>query len=81
MLQEYPEEKIVQFINSIAGDIQKGVENEITDEVASSAFQLANIVNDIGNKQKSQELSMAMKLKAEDPNIPADICTHGVDFR
>lgn len=81
MLKEYSEDRIVGFINSVAADVQKGVEAELVDEEASNTFQLANVVNGIGNKQKSQELSMAMKLKAESIEIPHDVFTHKVDFR
>lgn len=79
-LQKYPPEKIIEYVNSVSGDIQKYIEASIDGSDAKETFQLVHLMTNICNEEKPQELSLALKLKAESDKIPPSIDTNGVNF-
>lgn len=77
-LINYPNERIVEYINSLSEDIQKNVERSITDPAVKETLKLASLMNSIS--EKTHELPLVIKLKAEQESIPDALKTHGVNF-
>lgn len=79
-LTEYPAEKIIEYVNLLSADIQKNVENSITDPIAQEHLKLANLMSSIADNEKPQELPLVMKLKSESHKIPEALKTNDVNF-
>lgn len=78
-LEKYPPEKIIMYVNSLSADVQKHIET-INDPDTNETTKLANLMDSICGEEKSQELPLVLKLKAESQFIPFSIDTHGVNF-
>lgn len=79
-LTDYPEEKIIEYVNLLSADVQKNVENSITDPKAQENLKLANLMSSIAENDKPQELPLVMKLKSESQKIPEALKTNNVNF-
>ena len=80
-LTKYTAEKVIDYTNSLSADIQRNVELSIKDDRSKEIAKLANVMNSISGSEKSQELPLVTKLKAESDDVP-DLCaTNGVNFK
>lgn len=79
-MQHYTEDRIVEFVNAVASDIQRKTEESITDPEVKEILSLAQLVDTISEKGKPQELPLVMKIKAESEYWNMYPRTHGVNF-
>lgn len=80
----YPNERIVEYVNSLSKDIQKHLEESITDPNVKEVLKLANLMSRISDQnmdeKKPQELPLVLKLKCE-TDVPDTTKTNNVNFK
>lgn len=64
----------------MSADVQKHVELSIEDPNTKKTMQLANLVKDLCDNEKPQELPLVLKLKAESELTPVSFDTNHVNF-
>lgn len=79
-LAKYPPEKIIEYVNCIAADIQKHIEKSIVDPEAKTVLDMSTLMSNICDNEKPNELPLVLKLKAESNLTPNALKTHGVNF-
>ncbi|CRL00272.1 CLUMA_CG013545, isoform A [Clunio marinus] len=81
-LYDYPEKRIIEYVNNLSIDIQKKVEESMkVNQDDKEIFEFARFMSKISGKKKPQELPFVMKLMSESDNIPHDTFTNNVNFK
>ena len=76
----YSSDKIIEFINATANDVQKGVEMSIDDPETQKTIHLANLLSNSVKDQKPKEVPMLIKIKTESEKAPCPSKTNNVNF-
>jgi hypothetical protein len=77
---DFTSERIAEFVNCVSSDVQKKIEQSIEDPEAQQVFRLAQLMSQITDNEKPQELPLALKARAESKNQPELMRTNGVQF-
>lgn len=81
LLAQYEPQKIIDYTNSVAADIQNSTEQSITDPRSKEIFTLAKVLNDISGDNKPQELPLLLKLNASTISSQGSLKSNEVNFR
>lgn len=76
---KHPPERIIEYVNTVSADLQKQIDESITDPDSKAIIKLANLMPVINN-QKLSELPLVMKLKSASENYVEMHATNNVDF-
>ncbi|KAG5673786.1 hypothetical protein PVAND_003806 [Polypedilum vanderplanki] len=80
LLAQYDSQKIIEFTNNVAADIQSHTEQSITDSRSKEIFTLAKVLNDISGENKPQELPLLLKLNASTISSQGSLKSNEVNF-
>jgi len=79
-LQDYPKERIIEYVNAMSSDIQRNVDC-CRDADAKQIIRLSNLVSNITEiNDRTKEVPLVMQLKAESAKIPQNYETSNVNF-
>lgn len=79
-MTKYTPGKIIEYVNTVAKDVQKNIEATTTVSDVKEVIKLTNVMSSICDFKKPHELPLVLQVKAQTTPVKGFLKTNGVQF-